>query len=127
MYALKLGILLKSVAAFLFCPNGESKLPGACVPAVAVLCVACLRCESGEDVMRELEATRDVFEDLGRACRVHCFAADAAACVTGRIVMVVRREGSVWWVWKLRCRDEVVKVRNLDFWQLQFMWFDWLR
>lgn len=34
----------------------------------------------------ELAATLVVLEDLGRACRVHCRAADVAACATGRIL-----------------------------------------
>ena len=38
----------------------------------------------------ELAATRDVLEDLGRACRLHCRTAEVAACATGRILEVVR-------------------------------------
>lgn len=40
-------------------------------------------------------------DDLGRVCRVHCLAAEVAACATGRILMSQGEERSGLWACKL--------------------------
>lgn len=75
MYALKLGILLKSGAAFSDPPKGLSKLVGPEALAVVVVLLADRLCDSGVTAVR----IRVVEVGLGRACRVHCLAAEVAA------------------------------------------------
>jgi len=76
-------------------PNGESKLVGLCVLEPVV---ANLLCDSGWEAVKEVAATE---EGLGRACRVHCLAADVAACATGRILISERRGKGRRWPWEL--------------------------
>ena len=49
-----------------------------------VALLADLLCDSGVGAVKDVAATLD---GLGRACRVHCRAADVATCAAGRMVM----------------------------------------
>lgn len=46
-------------------------------------------CDSVCEAVREGAASLEAVAGLGRACLVHCLAAELAACTTGRILMSV--------------------------------------
>lgn len=49
--------------------------------------VASRLCDSGCEAVNEGAASLDAVDGLGSVCRVHCLAAEVAACATGRILM----------------------------------------